>query len=724
MLNFALMRKRFTFLCLFLFGLFAQAQTPLFERFEFGNDEINTSISTSSGELYFGSTDGIYLYEGFGFEKLESKTSRGPVKSEYILEDKDGGLFVLSSNKGLLFLEDQNLIECRGNKELLRVLNDQSINDAQLHDSTLWFSLKWKGGLYKFNLNNGMLQKHIFSESADFAYFIQKIAPGKYICGANDAGLFKEKLFIYSESLIQEVKLSDINTYRQSTVEQLSDGSLVFSVGQEMIHLNDKQILSRIFQEEEISSIHEDIEGKLWVGLKNDGLVCYPNGLEETSNQVRYLRNTSISSISENVIGELWISTFGEGVYQFNPGTSTDYQAPALFSDFDSSDAPKEAIALEERELRPKGDFNPNQVVKDSLPPKIFITGVRIMGEDTSILSDYELSSRQNFIEISYLGFAQSSSLIQYRYQMEGVNDSWVYTSRQLAQYTTLPPGDYTFRVEAVNKDGVWSETPASLSFTIKPPFWQTNWFRLVLVLSIILLTAIIWYLTYLRIKTKSQKREAYNRKLAQVELQALRAQMNPHFLFNTLSSIQHFITLNRSEDAINYLSKFAKLMRVILDNSKNPEIPLKDELSALRIYLDLESLRFKDKFDFSIEVDENLDMNYDQIPPLLIQPYVENAIMHGIMHLDKKGMIKVRIEHQGDFMKVMVQDNGVGRERSKELEKHKMHQSRGMSITKDRLEIINSSRKSSLNLQITDLVDKEGKASGTRVEIFIPLED
>lgn len=718
------MRKRLTVLCLFLLTEIVHAQTPLFERFEFGNDEINASISTSSGELYFGSTDGLYLYFGFGFEKIESKELKGPVSADHFLEDRDGGLFVLSSNRGLLVMEEGSFKPFSGNEDLLGVLNNQSINDAQIHDSILWFSLKWKGGLYKFNLRNAMLQKHIFSESADFAYFIQKVAPGKYICGANDAGLFKEKLFIYSDGLIQEVKLSDINTYRKSTVEQLSDGSLVFSVGQEMIHLNNKQILSRIFQEEEVSSVHEDIEGKLWVGLKNDGLVCYPNGLEETSNQVRYLRNTSISSISENVIGELWISTFGEGVYQFNPGTSTDYQAPALFSDFDSSDAPKEAIALEERDLGPKGDFNPNHLVKDSLPPKIFITGVRIMGEDTSILSDYDLGFRQNFIEISYLGFAQSSTLIQYRYQMEGVNEDWVYTSRQLAQYTTLPPGNYTFRVEAVNKDGVWSESPASLKFTINPPFWQTNWFRLVLVLSTILLTAIIWYLTYLRIKRKSQKREAYNRKLAQVELQALRAQMNPHFLFNTLSSIQHFITLNRNEDAINYLSKFAKLMRVILDNSKSPEIPLKDELSALRIYLELESLRFKDKFDFSIEVDENLDVNYDQIPPLLIQPYVENAIMHGIMHLDKKGMIKVRIEHQGNFMKVLVEDNGVGRERSKELEKHKMHQSRGMSITKDRLEIINSSRKSSLNLKITDLKDDKAKALGTRVEIFIPLED
>jgi len=150
----------------------------------------------------------------------------------------------------------------------------------------------------------------------------------------------------------------------------------------------------------------------------------------------------------------------------------------------------------------------------------------------------------------------------------------------------------------------------------------------------------------------------------------------------------------------------------------------LKDELNALEIYLELESLRFKDKFDYEIKVDDALDRNYDMIPPLLIQPYVENAIMHGIMHLKKKGHISVTLERQGDKMKVSIRDNGVGRKRSKEFEDQKMHKSRGMSITRDRLEIINTSRKSNLSLSITDLESENSEPEGTLVEIFIPIED
>lgn len=704
------------FICLLLFG-----QTPLFERFELGSNKLTSSLASTDGRLFFGTADGLYQLDGFDFRQINKEA----LSVNTLLEDvSTGQVYLFSNTKGLYTVGKDRLKGFEFNHELKAIIKDDQLNEIALQDSSIWFSMIKSGGLYVIDLKSGIIKKHMFTETTQYAYFSYEISSRKFISGSNEAGLFENKLRIFKGAQLQELRLSDSKGRKKSRSLVLRDGSLLFSVGPELLHVSGNKVLSRLFQERNISCIHEDIEGKLWVGLETEGLVCYPNSLEESSNRIRYLSTTGVNSIAENNIGELWISTTTEGIYEFNPGTSTSYQAPVLFSDLDTSGGPSQAIPIEDSDLRIKGNLNPNAVVRDSLPPQIFITGVRIMGEDTSILSSYELDHRQNFIEISYLGFAQASNMIQYRYRLIGANDDWVYTSRPLVQYTTLPPGKYYFFVEAVNKDGIWSEQPATLNFVINPPFWQTTWFRSLLVILIVLLGSGIWSISYLRLKRKSERRDEYNRKLAEVELQALRAQMNPHFLFNTLSSIQHFITLSRSEEAINYLSKFAKLMRVILENSKSPEIALKDELNALEIYLELESLRFKDKFDYEIKVDDALDRNYDMIPPLLIQPYVENAIMHGIMHLKKKGHISVTLERQGDKMKVSIRDNGVGRKRSKEFEDQKMHKSRGMSITRDRLEIINTSRKSNLSLSITDLESENSEPEGTLVEIFIPIED
>lgn len=708
----------------FFLSLVLQAQSPLFERFDLRSNKVFSSISSAEGELFFATSNGVYAYGPWGFKKLP--TTFGPKEAgfEHLFEDQAGRVYAFSAQAGLYEILNKALIYSESSPEILKVLGKNKLNEIVFKDSLLWFSIIEKGGLYNISLRNEKISKHLFNNSDEFSYFVYDIGNEHFISGANDAGLSSNKLRIFHAEQQQEIKLSGKASYRPSRIKKLRDGSLVFSLGAELLHIASDRILSRLFQEGKVLDIHEDIEGKLWVAMENQGLTCYPNGLEESSNNIRYLGNYTVTGICETFMGELWISTNGAGVYQFNPGTSTQYEAPSLFSDFDSTYISREAIPLEDMPLVLPGMFNPNAIVRDTAPPEIFITGVKIMGKDTGILSAYELDYRHNFIEINYLGFSRGSSPLQYRYKLEGANEDWVYTSRSLVQYTTLPPGRYVFNVEAVNKDGVWSKNSAALDFTIHPPFWQRTWFRVTIILSFLLLALAIWLFSFYRIRQKSKRREAFNRKMAQIELQALRAQMNPHFLFNTLSSIQHYITLSKSEEAINYLSKFAKLMRVILENSQKPEIPIKDEIQALEIYLDLESLRFKNKFEYRIEIDPNLDVMYDQIPPLLIQPYVENAIMHGIMHLEKKGLIEIKIERSGDFMKVCVKDNGVGRARAKQFDNQKMHKSRGMSITKDRLEIINASRKSNLSLKISDLKDENGDAVGTLVEIYIPLED
>ncbi|MFI5151235.1 MAG: histidine kinase [Bacteroidia bacterium] len=224
--------------------------------------------------------------------------------------------------------------------------------------------------------------------------------------------------------------------------------------------------------------------------------------------------------------------------------------------------------------------------------------------------------------------------------------------------------------------------------------------------------------------KKKGIERAEVNRKIADLKLMALKAQMNPHFIFNCIASIQHFIWKNNPEDADRYLSKFSKLMRNVLMNSSQEYIGLQTEIQTLELYIELERLRFSSKFELSMTFEEEMDLKALQVPPMIIQPYVENAIWHGLMHLQEKtGMLNIRMKMRGNFLICLIEDNGIGRKKSMEIRRVKKHRSVGLSITKERLETLNSLHKNNLGVVITDNYDENGLASGTTVEICIPVQ-
>ena len=199
---------------------------------------------------------------------------------------------------------------------------------------------------------------------------------------------------------------------------------------------------------------------------------------------------------------------------------------------------------------------------------------------------------------------------------------------------------------------------------------------------------------------------------------------MNPHFIFNTLSSIQSFITKNDSKDAVYYLSKFSKLMRATLENTKKQRIPIKDEIESLQLYMDLEKLRLNNKFDYHIIINDEIDTLFEEIPPMLIQPYIENAIWHGISHKTGSGIIKLTFKLENEnLLKCEIEDDGVGRKKAREMKKEtRKKKSLGMTITKERLEIINSLKDTKLSVNIIDLIDNN-IPTGTKIELFIPLD-
>jgi hypothetical protein len=222
----------------------------------------------------------------------------------------------------------------------------------------------------------------------------------------------------------------------------------------------------------------------------------------------------------------------------------------------------------------------------------------------------------------------------------------------------------------------------------------------------------------------KQQERTAYQNRMTELEMQALRAQMNPHFIFNCLNSINRFILKNQSEAASDYLTKFSRLIRLILLNSQSQSVPLENELEALRLYLEMEILRFEGRFQFQINPDPALEVEDLEVPPLIIQPYVENAIWHGLMHKEGQGHLSIDLYRQNGTLYCQITDDGVGRKKASQLKSKSASKSKslGMQITAHRLALINSLSEKETTVEILDLVDPAGEPCGTKVVLRIPV--
>jgi tetratricopeptide (TPR) repeat protein len=234
-----------------------------------------------------------------------------------------------------------------------------------------------------------------------------------------------------------------------------------------------------------------------------------------------------------------------------------------------------------------------------------------------------------------------------------------------------------------------------------------------------------IFFLLYRASKHRATRRiSEMKRSISELTQANLRQQMNPHFIFNTLNSIQYYMYQHDKLATNNYLTKFTSLMRKVLENSQHTSVIIKDELEALNLYLELESLRFKERFDYKITVDEEIDTMLFRIPTMLIQPYVENSICHGLMPGEGKGMLKIELKLEKDHISCIIEDNGIGREEAQKRKKTQgtNHNSLGTQIVTSRLDLVNSLYGTSLKTIYTDLKNEKGEPAGTKVEIHIPI--
>ena len=318
---------------------------------------------------------------------------------------------------------------------------------------------------------------------------------------------------------------------------------------------------------------------------------------------------------------------------------------------------------------------------------------------------------------------------LRYRWKLEGSsNPEWSpFSTQQSVNFAGLQAGNYTFWVQAIAADGTLSE-PISASFSTRKPFWETVWF---LLLAGAVLGGIIFLYVKRRIrqvrKTEREKREKLEvqNRLLQLEQKALQLQMNPHFIFNALNSVQSLVSAGDTVAARAQLNAFAQLMRSILSNARRQTISLREEADTLTQYLSIEQFCRPGKpFDFTIQFAENIDPEAIEIPPMLLQPFVENAVLHGIAHLQEtKGSIRISFETGGESLFCVITDNGVGREKSALLrgERPPGHSSAALQITRERLEALAENRIAA-PLQFSDIHDLSGEIAGTRVLITMPL--
>ena len=379
--------------------------------------------------------------------------------------------------------------------------------------------------------------------------------------------------------------------------------------------------------------------------------------------------------------------------------------------------------------------MDPAAARRTSPLPRPYVNGIDIRG--AALLTDtvahaldvLRLKPFENFFSIHFsaVGLRMDQGQV-FRYRLRNFQDNWITAEDvRMAGFTNVPSGTYFFELQVVDDFAGRTGEALVLPVHIGRRWIDRFWVRALLAgLALAMMQAVYRYRIQ-QIRKEEKMKADHQEALAHAETDALRAQMNPHFIFNSLNSIEGFILRNEPERAANYLNDFARLIRLILENAREKTIPLRREIETLRLYLDMEAMRFSGKFTWSVACDPTLNPDDIRISPMLIQPFVENAVWHGLMLKAGSGNVEVRILPAGDDMvRVVIEDDGIGRARSDEINARKNlggHRSLGMAITRDRLGKLMTRTGRNARMVVHDLHDAVGNPSGTRVELWVPLE-
>ncbi|MDQ3017855.1 MAG: histidine kinase, partial [Bacteroidota bacterium] len=478
-------------------------------------------------------------------------------------------------------------------------------------------------------------------------------------------------------------------TITTNAVEEYNDSTLLVTTIYHGLYLFNKR--SKVFSvppniylppNTSTWAIHEDSLGNYWM-TTNFSLYKFSHDL---TNQVVFHMD---HSILQEALGSIWFVEMSDGRWM--------------------TSSTSEVICFDPLRLH----LSPGSAAR------VEISGFKVFDEQINIDSilnvqhSIVLPYDHNFLTIEFAALDYSGpKQTNYYYRLSDIDKTWNYTTtKQFADYTDLKPGEYNFEVKTSETDDTALIT--SIPIVIKPPWWGTFWFRLLAVLSI---GSFVYFLLRRRIQTIRNEADLKHQ-IAETEMMALRSQMNPHFIFNCINSIDAMIQSNDKYRATLYLNKFAKLIRNVLESSKQKTVPLSKDLDTLQLYLDLEKIRHPDTFTSTILIDPIILEEDYKVPPLIIQPYVENAILHGLIHRsDKAGTLEIGITRDRNHLVYVIEDNGVGRKHvNGEWRKHEKRF--GMQISSDRVRLFNDEEVASV--QVKDL-EMNGQPTGTRITIHL----
>lgn len=510
--------------------------------------------------------------------------------------------------------------------------------------------------------------------------------------------------------------------------------------------------------ENNVKTLTADQHGNLWIGTNSNGIYVRRNDGALYPFELDYndTRSRTILGLIEDHSGNIWASTLN-GVYQIILGAedqrsfqinhfgyaegliTLECNQNAIFEDAEHTIWVGTSEGLVQ--------INPDR--NDDLfrfrKPELLITGIRLFMDEfdyndfefelnpqTGVPLSITLPYNKNHLTFDFIGLhLKDPKGVRYQYRLAGVEENWSpVTTNRYATYSSIDNGEYDFEVRATNNSGEWSEINR-MHVIILPPYWLTWWFILIMISLGIGLIILVFQIRIRAIKQKQENEKlGFKNRLLFLEQQSLNASMNRHFIFNSLNSIQYFINSSNKLAANKYLTSFAKLIRKNLDSSQanNFIVTLKEEIERIELYLSLEKMRFEGKFDYNLSIDDTIDPESIEIPSMILQPFVENSIIHGVLPINRKGNITIRIYLEFGFLILELTDDGIGIDNSLTLKKPDAvdaHDSMGMEITNRRIDLIR--KLTGENLMIIgpfQLNDSNDKSLGTKVIIKINIEN
>ncbi|MEO8147880.1 MAG: two-component regulator propeller domain-containing protein [Bacteroidia bacterium] len=704
----------------------------------------------------FNNTDQHYIKNTLGYEQ----------NNFCVLKDKNGVIWSGSLDDGLrAYNTKTNEVEYFKNEPgNPNSINSNSVFSLFEGDDKLWIGTI-NGGLNCFNIK---MKKfiHFINDTANLSslnsnnvWCITQSSDKRLWLGTQRGGVnvFDEATEKFIHFTKDSMHHSSVNSNNIYCIKEDSHGNMligtqggglnILNAGNGLFeyYLNEKGNKNSI-SNNDVKCIYEDSNGLTWMGTDGGGLNVFDRNKKifHCFTESDGLPNNTIYGLLPDEKGNLWMST-NKGICKFSYTSNLDVTKlnDSLYisrnisiKNYDHSDG------LTSDELNQgayfKSDdgvmhfggvkgiisFKPSEITRNTFAPPTVITKIKNYKEEltfndsTEIELDYKNYLTVEFASLSYLIPEKN----KYAFMFEGHDTSWNdLGTTHTVNFLDLKPGNYILKIRGSNNDGVWGTHPAEVKIKVNPPFYQTWWFRILAAVAVAAAVTITFRTRVNRIRKDEAQKTAFNKSLAEMEMKALRAQMNPHFVFNCLNSIHNYILKNDKLNASDYLTKFSRLIRLILENSRHKTVPLKKDMEALELYIKMEQLRLSEACTVKIEIEDEFEIADALIPPLILQPFVENSFKHGLPMKGKEGVLTINIKSENDTLVCIVEDNGIGRKITTDEQKTD-RKSLGMTITKERLNVISQSEQGDASYEILDLKDDQNKPCGTRVVVRMPL--